>query len=163
MTVELDAGAKAMLKLFDNFDSFNDELIDNITDELTGSGAGGIITKRFERKVGRQRTYEPLKDSTKKKKANAKPAQKHVMVASGKTKEDTLKTMRGKNKRGKIEFTAKVPGYAKLNNDGRENVTQRQFFSFNGPNGRPQSADVNTFNKVGETQFNKLLAKKGLT
>jgi len=163
MTVELDSGARAMLKLFDDFDSFNDELIDNITDVLTGDSAGGIITKRFERKVGRQRTYDPLKDSTKKKKAKAKPPQKLVMVASETTKKDTLKTMKGKNKRGKIEFAAKVPGYAKGHNDGTGKAAQRQFFSFNGPNGRPQSADVNTFNKVGETQFNKLLAKKGLT
>ncbi len=158
MGVVMDQEAKALFKLLDGFDDFNDELVDNVTDEMRGNN--GVIRKRFERKAGNQRTYEPLKASTvKRKKAKN---ERNVMVATGTLKGKTLGSMKGEIKRRNVEFSAKVPDYGKFHQEGEGNA-KREFFSLNGKDGQPMPQDVRFFDRAVERQFDILLKKKGLS
>lgn len=157
MSVVYDSEAKALVKLLDGFDGFNEELVDDITDEMRGNN--GVMRKRFERKVGNQRTYEKLKPSTvKRKKARN---ERNVMVATGTLKGKTLASMKGEIKRRNIEFSATVPEYGKFHQEGIGNV-QREYFSLNGKDGSPQPNDVLFFNRTVERRYDILLKKKGL-
>ena len=160
MSVTYDNEAMAVIKLLKDFDDFNEDVIDNIVDRLVGDDAGSLLMKRFERKVKGQRTYEKLKPATIKRKAKLK--QKYIMKASGDLKSAVKKTAKGKVKGRKVEITASVPIYGKVHQDGQGKMPKREFFSFNGKNGRPQSADVNTFNKVAEMEYDKQLSKLGI-
>jgi len=119
----------------------------------------GVMRKRFERKVGNQRTYEPLKASTvKRKKAKN---ERNVMASTGTLKGKTLGSMKGEIKRRNIEFSAKVPNYGKHHQEGEGNA-KREFFSLNDKDGQPMPRDVLFFNRAVERQFDILLKKKGL-
>jgi len=154
----MDSEAKALVRLLDGFDEFNDELVDNVTDEMRGNN--GVIRKRFERKIENQRTYEPLKAKTikRKKKAN----ERNMLVSTGTLKGKTLGSMKGEIKRHNVEFSAKVPDYGKYHQEGKGETTQREFFSLNGKDGQPMTQDVRFFDRAVERQFDILLKKKGL-
>ena len=160
MSVEYDQEARALMRLFEDFEDFNKELIDNITEIITGSSAGGVMRKRFERKVMGQRTYRDLKENTKALKAMK--GERYVMKSSGELQKQTLKTMRGKAQKNKLIFSAKVPDYGKIHQEGIGKMPKREFFGFNNKNGNTQRVDVGTFNKVANEQFKKTLAKNGI-
>ena len=161
MSVELDAEAKAMVKLFSDWDEFNDDYVEELAEAMVSNKSNSPLMSRFERKVENNRTYRDLLDATKAKKA--KKPEPFVMQSSGDTKEDVKNTIKGKIKGNKLQFTAKVAKYAKDWNDHSDKENKRlNFFSLNDSKGQPSKTEVKNFNRVAEEVFNKLLSKKGL-
>ena len=160
MTVKMDEEAKALTKLLDGYEKFNDKFVDKLAKSMVANQDKSPIQNRFQRSAQNNRTYEPLKPKTKAQKE--KKGEPYAMQSSGDTKRAVKKSIRGIAKKDKIIFTADVPKYAAMHNDGTGNAPQRQFFSFNGKSGRPLAPDVNNFNSVADNVFNALLAKEGL-
>jgi len=156
--MEMDQEAKALFKVLENYEDFNQELADGMAEEL--SRKNSIIAKRFERNVGTQKTYKKLKPKTVARKK--KLGQRKVMVAGGTLKGKVLATIKGKVGDKKMEFTAKVPQYGKFQQEGKGKLPKREYFGLKNEYGRPQRVDVSDFIQTGNRVFTKLLREKGI-
>lgn len=162
MSVEISQAGRAKIQLFNDWDKFNKRYIEALAAAMVKNQDSSPLTNRFQRKVETNRTYRDLKDSTLKQKAKAKPKQKFVMQASGDTKRDVKRTTRGRVKGNNFILSAKVEDYAARHNNAKDPKKRLQFFSFNNKHGRPLKAEVDRFNKIAVTVFNRVLASFGV-
>ena len=160
MSVELDAEAKAMVKLFSDWDSFNKQFAEKLAKAMVKNQDHSPLQSRFQRKVKNNRTYRDLKPKT--KGVKEKKGEDFVMQSSGDTKRAVKRTAKGEIRKDKLLFTAKVPDYAKHWNDHIDESKRLNFFSLNDAKGRPDRIEVKNFNKVAEETFKKLLSSKGI-
>lgn len=159
MSVEYDPEAKAVMKLLKDFESFNDDYIDEMADQMV-KGDNSILLSRFKRNAQGNKTYRALKPKTKRVKKIL--GERYTMQASGKTKQGVRTTTKGKVNGKKVTFTADVPDYAKDWNDESNKSKRLRFFSLEDKNGKDLPLEAKRFNSLSNSVFIKQLSKVGI-
>jgi hypothetical protein len=160
MSVEMDAEAQAMVKIFKDWDKFNDKFAKNMGKAMVRNQNHSPLQNRFQRSANGNRVYRALKKTTKILKA--RNGEKYVMQSSGDTKRAVKRTTAGTMEGGKLVFKANVPKYAQAHNDTTDGSKRLAFYSLNDKNGVPIPAEVQNFERVGERVFKNTLSEFGI-